>query len=149
MAEQTQERIVGIDLGTTNSLVAYMQGEKPVVIPGEDGLNLVPSVVALAGDGQRKFVVVSAHAEEELIADPHFQGMERTEGFVLVEITLRSGRTTEKKQALYREIARLFAERAAIAPDNVMIVLRGNELDDWSFGRGEAQYVLNPPAAAR
>jgi Fe-S protein assembly chaperone HscA len=57
LAEQTQERIVGIDLGTTNSLVAYMQGEKPVVIPGEDGLNLVPSVVALAGDGQRKFVV--------------------------------------------------------------------------------------------
>src|SRR6201996_2459948 len=60
LAEQTQERIVGIDLGTTNSLVAYMQGEKPVVIPGEDGLNLVPSVVALAGDGQRKFVVGNA-----------------------------------------------------------------------------------------
>ena len=96
-----------------------------------------------------KFVVLSAHAEGELIADPHFLGMERTEGFVLVEITLRSGRTTEKKQALYREIARLFAERADIAPDNVMIVLRGNELDDWSFGKGEAQYVLNPPAAAR
>ncbi len=47
------ERVVGIDLGTTNSLVAFMQGEKPVVIPGEDGLNLVPSVVALgpARDG--------------------------------------------------------------------------------------------------
>jgi molecular chaperone DnaK len=43
------ERVVGIDLGTTNSLVAFMQGEKPVVIPGEDGLNLVPSVVALGG----------------------------------------------------------------------------------------------------
>ncbi len=41
------DRIVGIDLGTTNSLVAYMQGDRPVVIPGEDGLNLVPSVVAL------------------------------------------------------------------------------------------------------
>lgn len=96
-----------------------------------------------------KFVVIGAHAEDELIVDPHFLGMERTEGFVLVEITLRSGRTTEKKQALYREIARLFAERADIAPDNVMIVLRGNELDDWSFGKGEAQYVLNPPAAVR
>ena len=49
------ERVVGIDLGTTNSLVAFMQGEKPVVIPGEDGLNLVPSVVALgpARDGGR------------------------------------------------------------------------------------------------
>jgi len=45
-----QERIVGIDLGTTNSLVAFMQGAEPVVIPGEDGVNLVPSVVAVRGD---------------------------------------------------------------------------------------------------
>jgi molecular chaperone DnaK len=30
-----EERVVGIDLGTTNSLVAFMQGEKPVVIPGK------------------------------------------------------------------------------------------------------------------
>ena len=36
------ERVVGIDLGTTNSLVAYMEGDTPVVIPGEDGSNLVP-----------------------------------------------------------------------------------------------------------
>jgi len=40
-------KVVGIDLGTTNSLVAFMQGDKPVVIPGVDGSNLVPSVVAL------------------------------------------------------------------------------------------------------
>src|SRR5690349_20959855 len=45
-----EERIVGIDLGTTNTLVAFMQGEMPTVIPGEDGLNLVPSVVALTQD---------------------------------------------------------------------------------------------------
>ena len=36
----SSDYIVGIDLGTTNSLVAYMQGDTPVVIPGEDGLNL-------------------------------------------------------------------------------------------------------------
>src|SRR5208283_2758728 len=48
----TNERIVGIDLGTTNSLVAYMEGASPVVIPGEDGLNLVPSVIALDENGQ-------------------------------------------------------------------------------------------------
>src|ERR1700727_4022450 len=47
--------IVGIDLGTTNSLVASMQGDTPVVIPGEDGLNLVPSVVAL-GAGRNTLV---------------------------------------------------------------------------------------------
>ena len=64
-----EERIVGIDLGTTNSLVAFMQGEQPVVIPGEDGSNLVPSVVALAGDGQRKFVVGNG-ARQYLVETP-------------------------------------------------------------------------------
>src|ERR1700727_365758 len=56
--------IVGIDLGTTNSLVAFMQGGTPVVIPGEDGLNLVPSVVALdaanhpiIGNSARNFLI--------------------------------------------------------------------------------------------
>ena len=43
--------VVGIDLGTTNSLVAYMQADAPVVIPGEDGERLVPSVVAWTDDG--------------------------------------------------------------------------------------------------
>lgn len=47
MTDTKQARIVGIDLGTTNSLVAFMQGDHPVVIPGEDGLNLVPSIVAI------------------------------------------------------------------------------------------------------
>ena len=49
------KRVVGIDLGTTNSLVAFMQGEKPVVIPGEDGLEPGASVVAIgpARDGSR------------------------------------------------------------------------------------------------
>jgi Fe-S protein assembly chaperone HscA len=51
------DRIVGIDLGTTNSLVAFMQGESPVIIPGEDGSNLVPSVVAL--DENDKIIVVN------------------------------------------------------------------------------------------
>jgi molecular chaperone DnaK len=52
------DRIVGIDLGTTNSLVAYMAGDRPVVIPGEDGSNLVPSIVALDANGQ--FIVGNA-----------------------------------------------------------------------------------------
>ena len=61
------ERIVGIDLGTTNSLVAFMQGETPVVIPGEDGLNLVPSVVALEASGQ---IIVGSAARKYLIKTP-------------------------------------------------------------------------------
>ena len=48
-----EERVVGIDLGTTNSLVAFMDGDTPTVIPGEDGDRLVPSVVAISGDQVR------------------------------------------------------------------------------------------------
>ena len=67
-----EERVVGIDLGTTNSLVAFMQGEKPVVIPGEDGLNLVPSVVALAParDGGRPAMLVGNGARHTLLDAP-------------------------------------------------------------------------------
>ena len=63
----TNERIIGIDLGTTNSLVAYMEGARPVVIPGEDGSNLVPSVVALDPSGQ---IVVGNTARKYLIETP-------------------------------------------------------------------------------
>ncbi len=60
------ERIVGIDLGTTNSLVAFMQGAEPVVIPGEDGVNLVPSVVAVTPEG----IAVGNAARATLLASP-------------------------------------------------------------------------------
>ena len=66
-------RVVGIDLGTTNSLVAYMEGDKPVVIPGVDGSNLVPSVVALdpvPADGSRPTVTVGNSARRALIETP-------------------------------------------------------------------------------
>jgi molecular chaperone DnaK len=63
----SSDLIVGIDLGTTNSLVAYMQGDSPVVIPGADGLSLVPSVVALDEDSQ---VIVGNAARRYLIETP-------------------------------------------------------------------------------
>src|SRR5271166_6473784 len=60
-------RIVGIDLGTTNSLVAYMDLTGPKIIPGEDGNKLVPSVVSIAPDGS---VVVGNAAREMLLTHP-------------------------------------------------------------------------------
>src|SRR4030081_360799 len=61
------DHIVGIDLGTTNSLVAFMQGDNPVVIPGDDGSRLVPSVVALDRNGQP---IVGNAARNSLIETP-------------------------------------------------------------------------------
>jgi Fe-S protein assembly chaperone HscA len=72
-SSMAEGRVVGIDLGTTNSLVGYMQGDKPLVIPGVDGSNLVPSVVALdpvpAGGG-RPTVTVGNSARRALIETP-------------------------------------------------------------------------------
>jgi len=68
-----EAHVVGIDLGTTNSLVAYMQGDAPVVIPGVDGSNLVPSVVALdpvPADGTRPTITVGNTARKALIETP-------------------------------------------------------------------------------
>jgi molecular chaperone DnaK/molecular chaperone HscA len=58
VAEPT--RVVGIDLGTTNSLIAFMQGETPTIIPGEDGSPIVPSVVAFDQDTANGFSVGNA-----------------------------------------------------------------------------------------
>jgi len=66
MADESAVRVVGIDLGTTNSLVAFMQGDQPTIIPGEDGDRLVPSVVAF--DQERGFVVGNA-ARATLLTD--------------------------------------------------------------------------------
>jgi Fe-S protein assembly chaperone HscA len=66
MADEGAARVVGIDLGTTNSLVAFMQGDQPTIIPGADGDRLVPSVVAF--DENRGFIVGNA-ARATLLSD--------------------------------------------------------------------------------
>jgi Fe-S protein assembly chaperone HscA len=61
--------VVGIDLGTTNSLVAFMQGDQPQVIPGGDGSKLVPSVVAMPASGKDRVIIGNA-ARGHLLATP-------------------------------------------------------------------------------
>src|ERR1700732_3969892 len=63
----TTERVVGIDLGTTNSLVAFMDLTGPKIIPGADGDKLVPSVVSINPSGE---IVVGNPARELLITQP-------------------------------------------------------------------------------
>lgn len=65
--ESKPARVVGIDLGTTNSLVAYMDLTRPRIIPGEDGDRLVPSIVSLTAEGE--FIVGNA-ARQLLIDQP-------------------------------------------------------------------------------
>jgi molecular chaperone DnaK len=61
-------KIIGIDLGTTNSCVAVMEGNEPVVIPNSEGKRTTPSVVAFVENGERK---VGDPAKRQAITNPH------------------------------------------------------------------------------
>ncbi|MGB8932214.1 MAG: molecular chaperone DnaK [Anaeromyxobacteraceae bacterium] len=60
-------KIIGIDLGTTNSVVAVMEGKDPVVIANEEGTRITPSVVAYTKDGER---LVGQVAKRQAITNP-------------------------------------------------------------------------------
>jgi molecular chaperone DnaK len=107
------ERIIGIDLGTTNSLVAYMENDRPVVIPGEGGLNLVPSVVAL---DERDQIIVGNAARKYLIETP-----ERA----VYSVKRLMGRGVEDIQ----DELKLFPFRLAddLAPGEVLRIKLGNK----------------------
>ena len=88
-----------------------------------------------------RFVAIREHAPGDLVADPGYLGVARSGHPVFVEITLRRGRPSEKKQALYREIAQRMSATGLVRAEDLLIVLHENDTADWSFGNGVAQYV--------
>src|SRR5678815_4095072 len=62
-----QGKIIGIDLGTTNSVVAVMEGGEPIVITNQEGSRTTPSVVAFLGENRR---LVGAPAKRQAITNP-------------------------------------------------------------------------------
>ncbi len=60
-------KVIGIDLGTTNSVVAVMQGGEPFIIPNQEGMRTTPSVVAFTEKGER---LVGQIAKRQSITNP-------------------------------------------------------------------------------
>src|SRR5437773_1556418 len=65
--KQMPNKVIGIDLGTTNSVVAVMEGGQPAVIVNQEGARLTPSVVALTKDGER---LVGQVAKRQAVTNP-------------------------------------------------------------------------------
>jgi molecular chaperone DnaK len=102
--------IVGIDLGTTNSLVAFMDLTGPRIIPGNDGDKLVPSVVSIAPSGE---VVVGNPARELLLTQP-----ERS----VYSVKRLMGRGLED----VKDELKLFPFRVAVGSDSVIQLQLGD-----------------------
>jgi molecular chaperone DnaK len=143
------DHIVGIDLGTTNSLVAFMQGDNPVVIPGDDGSNLVPSVVALDGSGQP---IVGNAARNSLIATPEraIYSVKRLMGRgvedMQEELKLFPFRLAEDLQA--GEVLRIkLGERTFTPPEISAFILRQLKRNaERFFGASVTKAVITVPA---
>jgi molecular chaperone DnaK len=143
------DRIVGIDLGTTNSLVAFMQGERPVVIPGEDGLNLVPSVVAL---DERDRIQVGSAARKYLIETPERavysikRLMGRGVGDIQEELKLFPFRLADDLEA--EEVIRIrLGEKTFTPPEISGFILRQLKRNaERFFGAPVTQAVVTVPA---
>ncbi|NNE25995.1 MAG: molecular chaperone DnaK [Saprospiraceae bacterium] len=85
-------KIIGIDLGTTNSCVAVMEGNEPVVIPNDEGRRTTPSVVAFLDNGERK---VGDPAKRQAITNPTktISSIKRFMGHRFDEVTEEAGRS--------------------------------------------------------
>jgi molecular chaperone DnaK len=141
--------IVGIDLGTTNSLVAYMQGDSPTVIPGEDGLNLVPSVVALdeknqviVGNAARKFLIETSDRAVYSVKRLMGRGVED----IQEELKLFPFRLAEDLQA--GEVLRIkIGERTYTPPEISALILRQLKRNaERFFGGPVTKAVITVPA---
>lgn len=88
-----------------------------------------------------RFQVITEHSATDLIYDPTYLGIARTDDVVFVQITLNAGRTVEQKRALYARIAALLGENPGVRPQDVLVNLVEVPRENWSFGNGEAQYA--------
>jgi len=95
------------------------------------------------------FNLVTAYAPEQFFYSRSFNGMARSDKLVVVEITMRRGRSDAMKRELYAHIARNLKANAGVAPDDVFIFTHENDYSDWSVGGGKfAMALVQQPGSA-
>lgn len=87
------------------------------------------------------FQVISEHDSDGLIYDPSYLDIQRTDGIVIVQITLNEGRSLDLKKSLYKAVADTLHDELSIRREDLFINLVEVRKENWSFGNGIAQYA--------
>lgn len=88
-----------------------------------------------------QFMLITEQEPENFIYDRQYLGIERSDDFVIIQLTVSNTRTRETKQALYKRIVERLKESPGVRPKDVFISLVEVLPENWSFGDGMAQYV--------
>jgi 4-oxalocrotonate tautomerase len=91
------------------------------------------------------FQIITTHPQAGLQFDREFLGVHRSDDCIFLQITLNGGRTVEMKQRFYKAVADGLHEQLKLRREDVFISLVEVSKENWSFGNGEAQYVVSAP----
>jgi phenylpyruvate tautomerase PptA (4-oxalocrotonate tautomerase family) len=94
-------------------------------------------VSAIGMPADELFNLVSDYEAENFFYDRQFNGIARSNQLVVIEITMRRGRSDAMKKTLYAAIAANLHTNAMVAPGDVFIFMHENDYSDWSVGLGQ------------
>ena len=140
-------KIIGIDLGTTNSCVAVMEGNEPVVIPNDEGRRTTPSVVAFLKNGERK---VGDPAKRQAITNPKntIMSVKRFMGHKWDEVTTEANHQSYKLVKGDNDTVRIDIEGRQYTPQEIsaMILQKMKKTAEDYLGQEVSEAVITVPA---
>jgi phenylpyruvate tautomerase PptA (4-oxalocrotonate tautomerase family) len=107
----------------------------------EIGLIVHDALISVGVPKDDHFQVITEHEPPNLVFDPAYLGIRRSEDLVMIQITWNEGRTVEQKKALYKAIADGLAGKPGLRREDVFVSLIEVKKENWSFGNGIAQYA--------
>ena len=140
-------KIIGIDLGTTNSCVSVMEGNEPVVIPNSEGKRTTPSIVGFVEGGERK---VGDPAKRQAITNPEktVYSVKRFMGEKFSNVQKETGRVPYKVEAGDNDTPRINIDGRQYTPQEIsaMILQKMKKTAEDYLGTDVTEAVITVPA---
>jgi molecular chaperone DnaK len=140
-------KIIGIDLGTTNSCVSVMEGNDPVVIPNSEGGRTTPSIVAFTKDGER---LVGASAKRQAITNPAktVASVKRFMGRMFDEVKEETKQVSYKVEKGSDGVVRVGIDDRQYAPQEIsaMVLQKMKQTAEEYLGETVTEAVVTVPA---